>query len=81
MFLVYRGVEDVEARIGAAMKAYYADRGQMPRSMIAPKVELDEARAAAARLGLAGVKVVGCGGCLIPEVWLDSLPMGTGEQR
>jgi hypothetical protein len=70
MHTVYRGAENVEARIKAAVKAHYAARGRMPRTMVVPKVELGEAREAAERLELSKVEIVGSGGCLIPEIWL-----------
>jgi len=71
MLRVYRGAENIEARIKAAMQDYYAKHKQMPRSMVVPKVEIGEAREAAERLKLSKVEIVGSGGCLVPEIWLE----------
>ena len=76
-FATYRdGTGKVEARIKAAVQAFYSDRQRLPASIVVNKSELDAARAAAEALALR-LPVKGMGGCLCGETWLQ-LPEEAG---
>jgi hypothetical protein len=79
MFRVYREPGDMEARIKAALTAEYESQGRMPQVMVVPKVEFVAARDAVERLEISQVDIVGCGGCLVPEVWLGGRRQGDGR--
>ena len=71
-FIVYRnGTGPVEQRIKAAALDFCRSRHRLPASIVVHKSELDVAREAVKSLELSRIPVEGCGGCLVPEVWLE----------
>lgn len=60
----------VHERLKSAVAAYYQARRALPAAIAVNPAELPAAATAAAALGLK-IPVVGMGGCLIPEIWLE----------
>ena len=74
-YSVYRnGTGELEKRIAAALAHFRQSQGQDPASVTVHKSEADKARA----LGLA-CEVRGCGGCIVPEVWLQLPDRSDGD--
>jgi len=70
MFVTYRGAGTVEVRIQAVVGDFYRARNVLPAAIVVNPTELEAAQVAARALALK-VPVRECGGCLIPEVWLE----------
>lgn len=72
-FMVCRNhAVELETRIKAALEEFYAVHRQPPASMVVHTSEVSDAQAAVRQLAPdTGVEVRGCGGCLVPEVWVE----------
>jgi len=68
--IVYRnGTGDLEARLKAAVRAFYQARRRLPVAIVVNRTELAAAVGAVKALDLR-MPITSSGGCLVPEIWL-----------
>lgn len=71
VFEVYRnGADGLKTRLEKAVIGFYQRHERLPTLVVVPPKEVRAAQEMLRLLELPRLEVSGCGGCLIPEVWL-----------
>jgi hypothetical protein len=80
-YITYRnGIGDLTALLRLALASYREQHGSLPAGVVVHKTAICEAQQALKSLALSTLPAIGCGGCLVGEVWLAVDGSGDGGQ-